>query len=429
MTKRALSRGWQRRWWTFPPQWTESVRLPQSIDLACPPQRTNIHYLASDSTPLTSQFLIGTPRLEFPVTSTKQSPAVISNRDRSGVFSSKFSTRGRPDRSIGIPIHKQDRAQRATNNSSRAKCNTACAASPAQAFGWEAVPCLQKLDRAKRDTACAASPAQAFGWEALPRLQKLTRAERATACAASSAQAFALEGTRPLARGNCAERATTCAAPPAQPPDREENLPNKSSCAKRDTTCAAPSAQAFRWEAIHRLQKLNRAERATTCADSPAQARGSEGTFLLHKSSRARRATICAAPPAQAFTAPITNHSPAREPERGPLITDFLIGTPRLEFSVTSTKQSPAVISNRDRSGVFSITFSKRARPAPSTDVTTSIRVTNHKSPVTSHDFSPSRVLGRPCILRGDTHQCMCLRLETLGLASQALFARKSLSN
>jgi hypothetical protein len=303
--KTALSGGWQRRWWTFPPQRTEFVRLPQSIDQARPPRQANIHHFASDSTPLTSKFLIGTPRLEFPATSTKQSPDVISNRDRSGGFSSKSSTRVRSDRSIGIPIHKQDRAQ------------------------------------------------------------------RATACAASPAQAFALEGTRPLARGNCPERATTCAAPPAQP---------------------------LRSEATCRLQESMRAQRATACAVLPAQTADSLPFPDLTAEGEPLRI--------------VTNHSS--------LVTDFLIGTPRLEFSATSTKQSPAVISNRDRSGVFSSKFSTRERPVDPRNVVTFF-LTNHKSPVTNHDFSSTRVLGRPCILPGDTHQCICLRLETLGLASQAL--------
>jgi hypothetical protein len=41
---------------------------------------------------LTSSFLIGTPRLEFPATPTKQTPDSISNRDRSAYFYSRNPT-------------------------------------------------------------------------------------------------------------------------------------------------------------------------------------------------------------------------------------------------------------------------------------------------------------------------------------------------
>jgi hypothetical protein len=78
----------------------------------------------------------------------------------------------------------------------------------------------------------------------------------------------------------------------------------------------------------------------------------------------------------------------------------FLIGTPRLEFRATPTKQTPDPFSNRDRSRCLrppSRTHLSHHRFSPwslATHLTAGAKtpcvaspLTSHKSPVTSHDF------------------------------------------
>ncbi len=75
----------------------------------------------------------------------------------------------------------------------------------------------------------------------------------------------------------------------------------------------------------------------------------------------------------------VTNHSS--------LVTAFLIGTPRLEFPATHTKQSPHPISNRDTFGLLRLQFCPlRVFPEVSDLIT---RVAKHESQVTRHESQP----------------------------------------
>ena len=100
--------------------------------------------------------------------------------------------------------------------------------------------------------------------------------------------------------------------------------------------------------------------------------------------------------------------SHASQPAGGPLtcppaawrITEFLIGTPRLEFCATPTKQRLDPFSNRDRSRclcpparmhlshhrISSWSLATHL-PAVANAPCVSSPLTSHKSPVTSHDF------------------------------------------
>ena len=344
MTETALSGGWTRR---RAKSARRAIARPRRRTCASSheeiPQLTKLHHLALDSTPLTRQIpwpprharhlvrLIATTGLEIRPTHSKQSPLRISNRDYIAVF--QFFPHPKSSQT-------PDRVQR----------NTACAPLPAQPRTAAAPPVTVMDGHEVAATSCAAPPAQSPAGEGINPLHESYCAERATACAAPPAQTLALAPPPAQAR---------TAAPPAT--ERDGN-------AVAATTCAASLAQPFVLAPPSANRIEGRQAAATFCAVSPAQAPAGEGINLLHKSNRAERATACAASPAQAFAVeavptPIPEPAPptrsgsiAPSPlvtDHSPLITGFLIGTPRLEFSATPTKQSSDPISNRDTLGVL----------------------------------------------------------------------------
>ena len=107
---------------------------------------------------------------------------------------------------------------------------------------------------------------------------------------------------------------------------------------------------------------------------------------VYHESRRVRPA-----PPSACLGLLATSHSS--------LATAFLIETPRLEFLPTNRQQSHFSFSNRDNTASFHPGFRPAPRPsppAPAIQVKLGLpRITNYKSPVTSHESRLSRLLHR----------------------------------
>ena len=66
-----------------------------------------------------------------------------------------------------------------------------------------------------------------------------------------------------------------------------------------------------------------------------------------------------------------------------PLVTNYLIGTPRLEFPTTRTKQSPDPISNRDRLAYFRAVFPPRFTRFSHSGRSAGTLITDHSPQIT----------------------------------------------